>query len=264
MIDLHTHVLPGIDDGPRSIEGSLALAHAAVAAGTTVLVATPHVNEVYDNDAATIAGLVAELNAALAVEGIALEIRAGAEVAATRIDGLTADALQALSLGGGPWLLLECPLTPAQTGFEAIALYLKRQGHEVVLAHPERSPLFQRDPRALASLVAAGMLTSVTAGSLVGQFGRTAQAFAEHMAAQALIHNVASDAHDNVRRPPGLRAEIERAGLGPLREWLTVGVPGAILSGAEIPPRPNGASGGGAAAPPNSPASQRRWWRLGR
>src|ERR1039457_237247 len=85
MIDLHCHVLPGIDDGPETIEGSLELARAAVATGTRVLLATPHVSWSYPNDAETIASLVDELNARLTAEGIALEVRAGAELAMTRV-----------------------------------------------------------------------------------------------------------------------------------------------------------------------------------
>ena len=84
MIDLHCHVLPGIDDGPDTIEDSLALARAAASAGTRVMVATPHVSWEYQNDAATITKLARELNARLAQDGVALEVLVGAEIAMTR------------------------------------------------------------------------------------------------------------------------------------------------------------------------------------
>ena len=100
MIDLHTHVLPGIDDGPGTIEGSLALARAAAADGTRVMVATPHVNWHHHTSSGTIARLTAELNERLSAEGIALEIRTGAEVAMTRVEDIESDELERLRLGG--------------------------------------------------------------------------------------------------------------------------------------------------------------------
>src|SRR5271155_1371867 len=100
MIDLHSHVLPGIDDGPDTIEGSLALARAAVAAGTRTLVATPHVSWHYPNDADTIALGVRELKARLAEEEIALELLPGAEIAVTRLPELDEEQRSRLRLGG--------------------------------------------------------------------------------------------------------------------------------------------------------------------
>jgi len=238
MIDLHSHVLAGIDDGPEAIEGSLALARAAADAGTRVLVATPHVSWNYPNDADTIAALVEDLNARLTAEAVALEIRAGAEIAMTRLIDIAPAELARLRLGGGPWLLVEPPFAPMVTGLDSILLDLQRQGHRILLAHPERCQAFHRDPQMLSSLVRAGVLTSVTAGSLVGRFGGEVRRFALSLARERLIHNVASDAHDNVRRPPGTAAELRQAGLEPLADWLTEQVPAAILGGGEIPPRP--------------------------
>jgi protein-tyrosine phosphatase len=257
MIDLHCHVLPGIDDGPETLDGSLALARAAAAAGTRTLLATPHVSHEYRNTARRIAGLVAEVNTAIAANELPLEVLTGAEVAASRIADLDPDELSALTLGGGTWLLVECPLGQRATGFDAIVLYLKERGYGVVLAHPERCPAFQRDPRMLRSLVQAGMLTSVTASSLVGRFGREVQRFAREIAAEGLLHNVASDAHDTARRPPGIGTELEQAGLGSLAAWLTEAVPAAILAGEEIPTRPD-------AHPLAARGTQRSWWRRGR
>jgi protein-tyrosine phosphatase len=253
LIDLHCHVLPGIDDGPATIEGSLALAGAAAAAGTRVLVATPHVSAHYFNDADTIARLVAKMNAAIACEGLELEVAPGAEVAATRVADLGDEELSRLGLGGGSWLLVECPLTTNVTGFDTIVRYLKDRGHRIVLAHPERSPVFQRDPQMLRALVQSGMLVSVTAGALVGQFGRDVQRYAQTLARDELIHNVASDAHDHVHRAPGITAALEVAGLQPLGEWLTQTVPAAILADAEIPPRP-------CTVRPAPVTRRRRWW----
>jgi protein-tyrosine phosphatase len=268
LIDLHTHVLPGIDDGPKTIEGSLALARAAAADGTRVMVATPHVNWHHHNDAATIARLTGELNERLRLEGIAVEICTGAEIAMTRAEDIEPGELECLRLGGGPWVLLEPPFTPIVTGLDGVVAALQSAGHRVVLAHPERCPALHREPELLESLVRSGVLTSVTAGSLVGRFGGQVRRFARRLLEQGLVHNVASDAHDTIRRPPGMTAELGEAGfgalgetgfgapgetgfgapgeagLGALGDWLTRAVPAAILSGEEIPARPGPSAAG--------------------
>jgi protein-tyrosine phosphatase len=240
VIDLHCHVLPGIDDGPETLAGSLALARAAAAAGTRVLVATPHVSWSWHNDADTIARLVDELNAQLVTEGIQLEVRAGAEIAATRVIDIPPAELSRLRLGAGAWLLVEPPFAPTVTGLDSILLDLQRQGHRILLAHPERCQAFHRDPEMLSSLV--------------GQFGGEVRRFALALAREGQIHNVASDAHDTVNRRPGIAAELRQAGLQTLAGWLTEQVPAAILGGEEIPPRPAGALAGGKPA-------RRAWWR---
>jgi protein-tyrosine phosphatase len=255
VIDLHCHVLAGIDDGPETVEGSVALARAAAAAGTRTLVATPHVSARYRNDAATIAPLVDQVNARLGDEEVPVEVLAGAEIAITSVVELGPSGLTGLGLGGGDWLLMEPPFTPIVTGLQDTLSSLRRDGHRILLAHPERCPAFHRDPAMLSSLVASGVLTSITAGSLVGQFGQEVRRFALGMVRDGLVHNVASDAHDHSRRPPGMAAELEQAGLGQLEEWLTHAVPAAILTGAEaIPPRPDVEL-----SPTKS--RQRGWWR---
>jgi protein-tyrosine phosphatase len=249
VIDLHCHVLPGIDDGPKTIEGSLALARTAAASGTRVMVATPHVSWRYPNEAATIARLTGELNERLRREKIAVEIRSGAEIAMTRAGDVELDELERLSLGDGPWVLLEPPFTQIATGFDGVVMALQSSGRRVVLAHPERCPAFHREPSALESLVRAGVLTSITAGSLVGRFGGEVRRFTRRLIEQGLVHNVASDAHDTVRRPPGMAAELAEAGLGALADWLTRAVPDAILGGEEIPLRPLSSASPGAMRP---------------
>jgi len=255
MIDLHSHVLPGIDDGPETVEGSLTLARAAAAAGTRTLVATPHVSWRYPNDADTIARGGDELNARLKEEGTPLEVRPGAEIAMTRAAEIGEAQLARMGLGGGPWLLVEPPFTPVVTGLDALVLDLQRQGHRIVLAHPERCPAFHRDRRMLESLVRSGVLTSITAGSLVGSFGGQVRGFALQLVEDELVHNVASDTHDPVRRPPSIASELEEAGLEELADWLTVQVPAAVLAGEEIPPRPE------VALPSLSPRQGRWPWQ---
>jgi protein-tyrosine phosphatase len=243
VIDLHCHVLPGIDDGPDAIDGSIALARTARGAGIETLVATPHVSSRYPNDAATIARLVEEVNARLRAESIELAVRPGAELAATHVSELVPEQLDRLGLGGGSWLLLEPPFASVVTGLDAIAAALKERGHRLLLAHPERCEAFHRDPRTLHALIREGVCTSITASSLVGRFGTKPRRFALEMLKDGLVHNVTSDAHDDLRRPPGMAAELEQAGFGALREWLTEEVPAAILDDRELPPRPAQSSG---------------------
>ncbi len=238
MIDLHCHVLPGIDDGPDTIEDTIALARAARAAGTHTMVATPHVNRHYPNGPETIARLVAEVNSRLAAEEIAIDVRAGAEIALLSAVEMNAEQLGRLTLGGGPWLLVEPPFTPAATGLDAMMLAVARHGFQIVVAHPERCPAFHRDRAVLESLVRAGMLTSITAGSLVGRFGSQARRFALGLIRDGLVHNVASDAHDPFHRAPGMAAELHSSGMDSLADWFTSQVPAAVLDGGVVPPRP--------------------------
>jgi protein-tyrosine phosphatase len=257
VIDLHCHVLAGIDDGPETIEGSLALARAASERGTRTIVATPHVSWRYDNDPQTIAALVEQTNAQLVQAGVELDVVAGAEIAITRAVELDRETIAALTLGRSPWLLIEFPFSSVSPGLDELVHELEDQGHRIVLAHVERCPAFQRDPSMLESLVRGGALASVTAGSLIGSFGGTARRFALELLEAELVHNVASDAHDAEKRPPGIGDELDQAGFGALAEWLTELVPAAILAGeAEIPPRPLVA-----VAP--RPAARESWWRRG-
>jgi protein-tyrosine phosphatase len=238
VIDLHCHILPGIDDGPETIEGSLAIARAAAAAGIETLVATPHVAAQYANDAETIARLVSELNERLELDQVPVRVLPGAEIAITHLPELDPAQLPLLGLGGGPWLLVEPPFSPVAPGLEATLLELLRRGHRLVLAHPERSAALQRYHDVLRSLADSGVLMSITAGSLAGRFGGEVRRQALAMAAEGLVHNVTSDAHDVRKRAPGLAEELEEAGLGPLTDWLTRLVPAAVLADEPIPPAP--------------------------
>ncbi len=241
VIDLHCHILPGIDDGPVTLEESLAIADAAIAAGTATIVATSHVSWDYPGNTATLlATKVDEVNAALLDRRMDLEVRPGAEVALTRALDLADAELTALRLGGGPWLLLECPLSPVAAGVEQGIQALRERGHEqIVLAHPERVPAFQRDPDMLARLVNSGVLTSVTAGAFVGRFGKEVQRFARRLLADGLVHDVASDAHSVGRRPPEIVPTLRETGLDDHQiDHLARAMPLAILQGTPPPPSP--------------------------
>ena len=243
VIDLHSHILPGLDDGPATMEGSLALARAAVEAGTNTILATPHINGDFGISPDRIDAALAGLRAALADAGIPLQVLSGGEIAIWRLVDLDEDTLRRLSLGGGRYLLVESPFSPVVGDFEPMVLDLQARGHRILLAHPERCPAFQRDPARLERLIAAGALAQVTAGSMTGAFGSTVKRYTAALLRDGLAHAVASDAHDHVQRPPGLAAgfealEPELPGLEAQREWMTVLLPAAILSGGEPPERP--------------------------
>jgi protein-tyrosine phosphatase len=239
VIDLHCHVLPGIDDGPETMDGSLELARAASEQGTTVLVATPHVT--YDhvlNTSERILAAVEEVNRALRKQRIDIMVLPGAEVALERAGELEDDELAALRLGGGPWLLVECPMFAGGMGVDGQLQALASRGNKIVLAHPERCPVFQNDLNLLERLVAAGMLGQVTASALTGQFGRTVERIARDMVERDLIQVAASDAHNAERRPPVIRDHLEDAGLDAMSGWMGLDVPEAVLAGTSIPDRP--------------------------
>ncbi len=243
MIDLHSHILPGIDDGPQTLEGSLELARVAVATGTRTILATPHINDDHSIDAARVAAGLAGLRPALAEAGIPLEVLPGGEIAIWRLGDLDDAALRSLALGGGPYLLVESPFSPVIGAFEPLVLDLLKRGHRVLLAHPERCPAFHREPQRLEGLVEAGALVQITAGSMLGTFGSTVRRFTTALLRDGVVHVVASDAHDAAKRPPGLAegfAALERElpGLGGLRPWMTEGVPRAILDDTPLPERP--------------------------
>lgn len=221
------------------MDEALDFARVAVAAGMTTMIATPHVSPRYPNDPLTIADGVEDLNDRLVDEGIELEVLCGAEVSILRLDEMPDEELARLSLGGGPWLLIESPFTMVVDSLPLLIAGIQAKGHRVVLAHPERCQGFHRRPDLLAAMVRGqGVLTSVTAGALIGSFGRAVQRFALAMAADGLIHNVASDAHDRERRPPGIADAMHRAGLGAHVELLAEAMPAAILAGARLPVLP--------------------------
>jgi protein-tyrosine phosphatase len=246
VIDLHSHILPGIDDGPATLDGSLDLARVAVADGTRTILATPHINTDERIDAAMVADGLAELRPALAEAGIPLEVLPGGEIAIWRLVDLDDDALRSLALGGragGDYILVESPFSPVVGDFEPLVLDLHARGHRVLLAHPERCPAFQRDPPRLTALVDAGALVQITAGSMTGGFGSTVRRFTAAMLQEGLAHVVASDAHDAVKRAPGLTAgfaalERELPGISDQQAWMTEAVPRAVLDGTPLPERP--------------------------
>jgi protein-tyrosine phosphatase len=243
MIDLHCHILPGLDDGPATMDDAIAMARAAVASGTTTAVATPHIDGRWGVRPKELSRRVAALQDALRDQEIALSVRTGGEIDISRFPDLRSDDLALLRLGGGPYLLLESPLSPAAGDSDMLLLRIHGRGEPILLAHPERCPLFQHEPERLVRLVDAGLLCSISTGSLRGQFGEHVRRFTIDLLRAGLVHDLASDAHDAWRRPPHLDGaltdvEAELPGIGSQSEWLTRHAPAAILAGQPLPPRP--------------------------
>jgi protein-tyrosine phosphatase len=257
VIDLHCHILPGLDDGPANEDFSLAMARAAVDAGIQLIVATPHVRSDYQVDLDEIASKVDSLNAVLESDEVPLMVMTGGEVALPKIPELGDRDLAKICLGRARHLLVESPYRRREIDIEGILTDLQRRGFKPVLAHPERCPIFRSNRDLLATLVERGVLCSITAASLAGGFGEPVRRFALEMLRDGLVHSVASDAHDHLHRRPELISGFEAAeehlpGVLDQVAWYTTTAPVAILAGRPLPARPE----------PPSPRQASRWRRL--
>ena len=176
MIDLHSHILRGIDDGARTLEDSLDIARSAVADGITVIAGTPHVRDDWPTDAGVMEYRVAELRAELQSAGIALDVRTGGEIAVEWLTKLPVEELRRFGLGGTRatcWS--RCRTTAGRSDCRTCSSRLRAQGFTPVLAHPERNAEVQAHPERLVQLVESGVLVQITAASVDGRIGKRAQ-----------------------------------------------------------------------------------------
>lgn len=242
MIDLHCHILPGIDDGAATLDVTGAMVAIAEADGIHTIVATPHVDHHHDVDALEIAGRVAQVQQELSARGSTTSILPGAEVAISRLADLDQVELAAVSLGGSSAVLLEAPLDPRES-FDTVRgaiVDLMLAGRQVVLAHPERSPVFLRSVERLEELVRLGVATSITAGALTGTWGKRSREMAFELLRRGLAHNLASDAHDARVRRPELSPAVtvvrdELLGDDAFRTQLVEATPQALLASDALP-----------------------------
>jgi protein-tyrosine phosphatase len=217
MIDLHFHCLPGIDDGPESWDEAVELCRAAAADGTTTIVATPHVlRDGWLNESPRERDeLILKLNTLL---GGTPAILPGCEFFysydAPELWELGADG-PLTGLNRSNYLLIEFPGTLVPRDADSVIHELVVLGVTPVIAHPERNLEFSREPDLLERFVEKGAIVQVTASSLTGEFGRPPFAAAQELLRRGLVHLVASDAHNLVRRPPRLAAARERV----RRDW---------------------------------------------
>lgn len=235
MIDLHCHILPGVDDGSLDLDDSLGMARQAVNDGIERVCATPHIRHDHDVRIEQIAERVEDLNRALRDEGLPLEVLQGGEVAETAVEGLSEEELGRVALGGGSWILLEPAPGPLSDTLIARVAYLAKRGHRTLIAHPERhlsADMYER----IAALIANGALVQATADFLLRE------RFADGMrmlAELGLIHVLSSDAHSShggrplhLREAFGVLAEIEAT--APHLEWMRDAAPRAIVGSEEL------------------------------
>lgn len=230
MIDVHCHILPGVDDdGPGLLEDVLEMARIAVADGIRQIVATPHIKEVI-HPPEFIREQVTRFNAELEKNGIELEVVPGAEVSAL----LNVSLLEQYTLNGSDYVLLEFPHTHLPQNAAQIVFDAQLAGLIPIIPHPERNPSVVRRPELLLQLVEAGALVQLTAESLTGGFGPEARACARYLLQQRAVHFLATDAHSPSWRCPVLSGGIKAAAkiVGePAAQRLGTANPAAIIAG---------------------------------
>jgi protein-tyrosine phosphatase len=240
VIDLHCHILPGIDDGALDLEDSVAMARIGAADGIEVIAATPHIRHDHDVRIAELAMRVEEVNVELRRAGVPVTIVTGGEVAETALDGLDEEELRAVSLAGASWILLEPRPGPLGDSLLESIDRLHEGGFRALIAHPERHLSDDISVR-IAKLVDRGALVQGTAAYLVHEGTREGMLA---LAGRGLIHVLSSDAHSShggrpLRVSEGIAALGEIEALRPHLGWIALEAPAAILRGdAPEPPFP--------------------------
>lgn len=205
LINLHCHILPGIDDGAADLSVSLRMAERSAAEGVRVIACTPHILPgLYHNSGPQIRCGVKELQRELDERGIDVRLVSGADnhIAADFVAGLREGRL--LALGDTRYVLVEPPHHVAPVRMEEFFFDLLVAGYVPVLTHPERLTWIETSYDAVKRLAHSGAWLQITAGSLTGAFGRQPKYWAERLLAEGLVHLIASDAHDIERRPPNM------------------------------------------------------------
>jgi protein-tyrosine phosphatase len=203
LIDLHSHILPGVDDGASSLADSFAMARMAVADGIEVMACTPHfMLGVYDNTAFETRQRIASLNQHLAEEGIPLALVTGSDA------HIRPDFLQCLrdgnilTLHDSRYVLFEPPHNILPPRLEDLLFNISVAGYVPILTHPERLKWIEQSYETFQSLVKAGVWMQITSGSLTGRFGKRPQYWSKRMLAEGMVSILATDAHNVRSRPP--------------------------------------------------------------
>jgi protein-tyrosine phosphatase len=237
LIDLHCHILPGIDDGAADLADSLAMGRQADADGIELVCATPHIRHDHAVRVADLPPLIDAVNHEYEQAGLAVRVVGGGEVAETQVDALSVTELEQLSLGGGGhWILLEPAPGPITESLIGTAARLGELGFRSLIAHPERH-LDSGTSSLLARLVEAGALVQVTAEHLASEQPGVVLELAE----RGLAHVLGSDAHSaRVGRPVRLSEAYERLAasltVAPHLDWIARIAPAAIIRGKDVEP----------------------------
>jgi len=252
MIDLHFHLLPGIDDGPRTEDDAVEAARAAANDGTSTVAATPHLRQ--DHPAVVPSELASRcrvLEERLRAERIELGVVVAGELDISWALKASDEELRLCSYRQrGTDVLLETPYGPLPPRFEELLFELQLKGYRVLLAHPERSRAFQANPGRLEALASRGVLVQLTADSLVSRRRRSGSgALAQDLLAGQSAHVLASDLHgettaDRASLSHAVAAAASLVGE-PQARWLVSDAPRAILDGLPLPRRPDAERGGG-------------------
>ncbi len=245
MIDLHCHLLPGVDDGSENLAVSLDMARSACADGITTVVCTPHILPgVYENKGPQIKAAVSLLQRTLSIEGIPLGLLSGADVhVVPDLLARLADG-RIITLAGSRYLLLEPPHHVMPPQLENCIFNLQSAGYVAILTHPERLSWIEGQYSVIRRMVSKGVWMQLTAGSLTGRFGGRPRYWAERMLDEGLCHVISTDAHNTSTRPPQLakaRALVEqRLGAAEADNIFQVRPSGVIdnVSPAKLPPLP--------------------------
>jgi protein-tyrosine phosphatase len=243
-VDIHAHVLHGIDDGPSERAASEAMLRTAAQSGTAAIVATPHLRADFpDVRVGELADRADVLRDWIADEGLSIDLINGGEVGLVWALDAGDEELRLASYGQrGTDLLIETPTTTV--GIEALLYQVRTRGFRVTLAHPERSREFQRDPSPLEALVERGILLQVNADGLLGDPRKSPTSrLAQKLCLEGLVHALATDSHRAAQwRPVSVmpQAVVAAAELvGPERaHWMAVDSPSAIVSGRPLPEAP--------------------------
>jgi protein-tyrosine phosphatase len=243
VIDLHCHLLPGIDDGPATLGDAVEMARVAWEGGTRTVVCTPHMHPRYPTEPRRVWAGVATLREALAAADIGLDVRTGAEISLDHLPGMSDQELDMASLGGGGlWLMLEMPFEGWPLRLPEMLRDLEIRGYRVILAHPERSDAIQRSPDRMRDIVGRGALVQLTAGSFLGDHGPAARRTGLLLLAGGAAHFLASDGHSaGPWRPPlleeGLQAAADGLDMDPQAlRWMVREGPAAVLEGGPVRP----------------------------
>ena len=245
MLDLHCHILPGIDDGPSNIEESLVLAREMSADDVRAVAATPHLRHDHPGVVpAELARRCRELEDEFEKASVPLKVVPAGEVDIVWALEASEEELRLVSyLQRGRDLLVETPYGSLPPAFEEMLFKLTVRGFRVTLAHPERNPSFQRDQERLSELIRRGTLVQVTASSLARSPKESKSAALAHkLVREGMAHVIASDMHGAAApgRPSlrtGSEAALELVGKARTR-WLVWDAPSAILQGTPLPPQP--------------------------